>query len=84
MFDRYWVLADFYLIIALRIKVIGKYRNDVERNYDASDNKLQREKEARKICWSISAVGHTMIDNLNHDIAERVYQERRVAHLLFW
>lgn len=39
MFDRYWVLADFYLIIALRIKVIGKYRNDVERNYDASDNK---------------------------------------------
>lgn len=40
MFDRYWVLADFYyLIIALRIKVIGKYRNGVERDYDASDNK---------------------------------------------
>lgn len=27
--------ADFHLIIALRIKVIGKYRNEMERNYDA-------------------------------------------------
>lgn len=35
MFDRYWVHADFYWIVS-RIKVIGKYRNEVERNYDVS------------------------------------------------
>lgn len=34
-----WVHTDFYLIIVLRIKVIDKYRNEVECNYDASDNK---------------------------------------------